>query len=213
MPVKTSRCFSCELRQNLRKITPLCCLWTFRTVCLAGGVGRSAVSCSEAEVDRWSYLELRKRRHHKLPVALELSAGVPHQEQLRQVDVVFQGLHAAQAAHKVHRQVQLLQALAAWRQEVTQSVCQCCEQPVYPTLILYDTLFMSVLYQTLRLPTRHIPGYFIGLQNSWTDLCLVSLWHSLWTLNNSRGSNKWLMKKWITTICVEFHNKCTPNFN
>lgn len=83
------------------------------------------MSCSEAEVDRWSYLELRKRRHHKLPVALELSAGVPHQEQLRQVDVVFQGLHAAQAAHKVHRQVQLLEALAACRQEVTHKQTKC----------------------------------------------------------------------------------------
>lgn len=191
-----------------QEVKPLCCLWTFRTVCLAGGVGRSAVSCSEAEVDRWSYLELRKRRHHKLPVALELSAGVPHQEQLRQVDVVFQGLHAAQAAHKVHRQVQLLEALAAWRQEVNTQI-----DKVSVTLTLYNTLITSVLYQTLRLQTRHVPGCFIGLQNSWTDLCLVSLWQFLWALNNSRGSNKWLMKKWITTICVEFHNKCTPNFN
>lgn len=60
------------------------------------------------------YLELRQCSHHKLPVALELRAGIPHQKQLSEVDVVSQGLHAAQAAHEVHRQVQFLQALTAW---------------------------------------------------------------------------------------------------
>lgn len=59
------------------------------------------------------YLELRQRGHHVLPVALKLGAGVPHQKQLCEVGVVFQALHAAQTAHEVHRQIQLLEALAA----------------------------------------------------------------------------------------------------
>lgn len=64
-----------------------------------------------------THLQLRQRRHHVLPVAPEGGAGVPHQEELRQVEVAPQAPHAAQAAHKVDRQVQLLQALAAWRPE------------------------------------------------------------------------------------------------
>lgn len=59
------------------------------------------------------YLELRQRGHHVLPVALKLRAGVPHQKQLSEVDVVSQRLHAAQTAHKVHSQIQFLEALAA----------------------------------------------------------------------------------------------------
>lgn len=61
-----------------------------------------------------THLQLGEGHHHVLSVALEGCAGVPHQEQLRQVGVVPQTLHAAQATHKVHRQIQLLQALTAW---------------------------------------------------------------------------------------------------
>lgn len=60
-----------------------------------------------------TYLEAGQRGHHVLSVALKLSAGVPDQEELTEVDVVPQRLHAAQTPHKVHRQVQLLEALTS----------------------------------------------------------------------------------------------------
>lgn len=67
---------------------------------------------------RWrTHLELRQSSHDVLPVALKLAAGVPHQAEVSQVDVVPQRRHAAQATHKVHHQVQFLQTLTAWKQE------------------------------------------------------------------------------------------------
>lgn len=65
-----------------------------------------------------SHLELGQRGHHVLPVAIKLAAGVAHQEELRQVAVVPQTRHTAQTTHKVHSQVQLLEALAVCRREV-----------------------------------------------------------------------------------------------
>lgn len=82
-----------------------------------------------------SHLKLRQWGHHVLPVSPELAAGVPHQKKFRQVAVVPQMLHAAQATHKVYRQVQLLETLAVCRKRVggtmdhglsvMKSLCRC----------------------------------------------------------------------------------------
>lgn len=59
------------------------------------------------------HLKLNQRRHHVRPVAVVVGAGVSHQKQLSEVDVVSQRFHAAQATDEIHGQVQLLEALAA----------------------------------------------------------------------------------------------------
>lgn len=64
-------------------------------------------------LEHWLHLELGEGSHQVLPVALKLAAGVSHQEQLSQMDVVFERLNAAQTTNKVHSEVQLLQGLTA----------------------------------------------------------------------------------------------------
>ena len=55
------------------------------------------------------YLQLLKRGHHEVPVAVEVDTGVSHEEKLLQVDVVLEGFHAAQLADEIDRQVKLCQ--------------------------------------------------------------------------------------------------------
>lgn len=61
-----------------------------------------------------AYLQLPERRHHELPVAVEVGARVPHEKELPQVDVAPEGLHAAQLPDEIYCQVKFRQPLTSW---------------------------------------------------------------------------------------------------
>lgn len=100
---------------------------------------------------RPSHLQLGQWGHHVLPVALKLAAGVPHQKKFSQVAIFPQMLHAAQATYKVHRQVQLLEALAVCREKVVGIMD--------PGLLVRKTVQQGKLL-------LHLPGF------QWAQCCL-----------------------------------------
>ena len=55
-----------------------------------------------------------KSCHHELSVAVKVSTGVSHEEELLQVDVALKGFNTAQLSDEIHRQVKLCQPFTAW---------------------------------------------------------------------------------------------------